>query len=211
LEDGTWVRSIDPVIMGALRFKGELRTRFTADLLEWRHTGLFEFNPADIRSIKVKYFEQPVHSFELKLNDKEKFSLFDGQGNQLSGFDTSALRSYFVQFKKVHFETFNRKYSEKEKDSLRNEKPLFEMSVTNQLGEVKSIIAYPIQTDGSKKDMTGAPIEYDVDRMHGFVGMELVVIQYFVFDPLTVKLGDFLKRGRAVENNSQGVNNPLPN
>lgn len=211
LVNGTWERSKDPVIMGALRFKGELRTRFTADILDWRHTGLFEYNPKDIRSIMVKYFENPTYGFEAKLSDNEKFSLYSNDGKQISGFDTSAMRAYFIQFKKVHFEMFNRKYTEKAKDSLRLEKPIFEIAVTDKMGMVKKIITYPIQTDASKKDFTGAPIEYDQDRMHGFVENDLVIVQYYVFDPLTVKLSDFLRRRPTVENNSQGVNNPMPN
>ncbi len=211
-ENGKWYKSKEPVEMGALRFRGELRTRFSADINEWRYTGIFNYHPSQIQSVKVTYSdtERNKDGFEIKINEKQQFELLNYQGQHVSGFDTSALRRYVVHYKKVHFETFNRIYDDTRKDSLKNTPPLFtiEVKTTN---EKKRIDAYRIKSDKNAKDITGDKIVYDLDRMHAFIGNDMVVIQYFVFDPLTKKISDFIPGRMGVENNSSAVNNTAAN
>lgn len=205
-EGDTWVRSSEPVIMGALRFRGELNTRFTGDEMEWRHTGMYSYLPSDIAKIEVSYPSRPQDDFRIEIDKQSIFTLYNGDGRSIEQPDTASMRKYAVQFKKVHFETFNRVYTQERVDSLKQTTPLFVMTVSNHEGEERSVMAYPIQTNASM-DFTGTEIEYDVDRMHGIFKGELVVIQYFVFDSLTKKLTDFLGFSQGVENNIATVNN----
>lgn len=194
-EDG-WVRSREPVINTALRFKGELNTRFTADEGEWRSTGIFNYNPLDIASIDVDYSERPEDGFKAYLEGTNTFRLEDHRGNPVSLFDTAALRRYFVEYKKVHFETFNKRYTEEMKDSLKALDPYFTITVQNKSGVERSVDAYRIGLPEGTKNVDGTPLDWDVDRMHGFVqDTTMVVIQFFVFDKLTKQLNDFRPLG----------------
>jgi hypothetical protein len=210
LNGNTWEKSREPVIMGALRFKGELNTRFTSDVLEWRHTGIFNLHPSAIAQITVNYPEPYQPGFSIAISEDGVFSLSDDNGKSVARPDTVAMRKYAVQFKKVHFETFNRKYTPERMDSLRATPAHFTITVTDRSGNKRSVKAWRIKRPPGSTDVTGNPIEFDPDRMHAFVDGEMVVIQYYVFDPLMRTLPDFTKDSGAVENNPAAVNNPVP-
>ena len=59
-------------------------------------------------------------------------------------------------------------------------------------GVKKTLDAHRIKAPEGDTDLTGNPVEWDVNRMWAFIDdKQLVKIQYFVFDPIFVDVNYF--------------------
>ncbi len=178
----------DPFMMGIPGFAGHLTTRFFTDEQEWRHTGVFNLDPLEIASVKLEDFFSPEMGYEVRALDKNRFEIFDHKGKSIA-FDTSAVRAYLVNFRKVHFQNFNKHMlSKQQEDSLRNTSPAIRLSVTTKTGETNGISIYlkkapPTDSLYSVPDPDTPLSEWDTERAYGIISTgEVVIIQYFVFD-----------------------------
>lgn len=176
---------------------GYLSSRFFTNAREWRYTGLFNSDVTDISSISVEYPSKPGSSFTIQFaggNDIELYS--DSLGGKVPDYDTTAVKNYMMQYRKVHFESLPQHLSKAKQDSILATPSVFKIFVTYNNGKVRSVQAHRMEAnarqDNSQQGELGAP--YNVDRLYGFVDGEIfTVIQYFVFDPLLAPLSQFLK------------------
>ncbi|MBX7093426.1 MAG: hypothetical protein K1X56_01810 [Flavobacteriales bacterium] len=169
-------------------FHGQLTSRFYIDPLAWRFTGVFNYDPAEIASVSMTNNDSIHESFEVKVTGENEFQLIDFMNRKVPVFDTAAVRQFVVNFKKIHFETFNKGIlSPLQEDSLRHAKPYYIVQVKTKKGESKKLNIYhkkvpPKNSVGNEN--TG---EYPWDPERAFALLpdgQIVVIQFFVFDKI---------------------------
>ncbi len=181
-----------PYLMHIEGFYGFLEPRFFADYKDWVHTGIFNYSYGQIASIKLTHVEEPEASFALKALTEDQWEVHNNEGeHMLSGVDTAAVLSYVSRYKKIHFEGFEETKTEAFMDSVQSSAPQYIFEVTDVIGNVRTVKTWKKPFKG--EDFDGNKIEFDLDRMYALVdNQDFVVIQYFVFDPITYSLGDFV-------------------
>ena len=177
-------------------FAGYLSSRYTTSETEWRDRTVFYYSFKDIRSIKVEHLDSPERSFTAISNGDNTYALKNNQGKMVSDFDTLQLKTYIAQFKKINFESFVTVMSKEKRDSVLKSKPLFIITAIDKNGISKSIKAYKRLNYDQLLDDNGKVYPYDVDRMYAMISdeKEMVIIQYFVFDPLRINIDFFYKQ-----------------
>ena len=184
-----------PVVVDMKGFYGSLTRRFFTDELQWRYTGVFNYDIADIHTIEMDLFYEHHNSFKIELLQDGNVKLYDVTEEEwVTDFDSTAVKEYAIRFKKVHFEQHNRFLSETQIDSVKKELPAFEIRVTDRAGETNKITAWYKKAAPGDLDDEGYQLKYDRERMWAIVNDdEFVVIQLFVFNDLFLPLDHFLK------------------
>lgn len=175
-------------------FNGYLTPRYITTETLWRDRSIFSYGKGELASVKIEYPSAPNASFELKLNEGN-VSAFDLEGNELAGLNQTAAKTYLLNYKDVNFEAIATKDMSVEIDSLEAATPLYIITATNNEGTENKLVAHrrkPISDE--LQDSEGNPREFDTDRLFGLLNgkQELLVIQYFVFDKLTVQRSYFI-------------------
>lgn len=182
-----------PFITHIEGFRGFLSTRFFTSEYDWRSTEIFKYDLGEIASVRVENFNKPTESFEIQLRDHQYY-LYSYPTMKPQAFDTAKVLLYTALYKKVHFEFFEHYQAQTFVDSIRNTPPLYRYTVHDVFGKSKSIITYLKPVKETSTDYEGNPITHDIDRLYGDLdGKEMVIIQYFTFDPLSKGLSDFTK------------------
>lgn len=169
-------------------FAGQLTSRFFASEKEWRFTGIFNYDPKSIASVKMVNYDAPEESFEVRADKNDIFSLIDHKGKSIPQFDTVAVRQFLVNFRKIHFETFNKGVlTAVQEDSIKKARPYYSIRVTEKSGESTDLIIF--HKNVPKKDVSGADYvgdyQWDPERAFALIPSgEIVVIQFFVFDKI---------------------------
>ncbi len=193
-------KSSVPFVMYMPGFFGDLSARFFTNPDEWKYTGIFNYNPIDIKKIDVDLMEEPDRSFEVTFDGGNNISLFNANGQAIP-FDSIAVKNYILQFRKLHFEIFIKDefVNEEKRDSILNSTPYYVFQVTDNSGMVRKLSLWHKEPREGDADPFGNPLPYDPERMYGLVdGEDFVYIQYFVFDKMLKSLPDF--SSRIVEN-----------
>ena len=186
-------RSEEPYIVYMEGFTGFLTTRFHTDEEDWRYTGIFEYRDLGIRKVDVKFNEDPSLSFSIAYNGGNDLKLFDGAGNSIRHFDTSAVKSYLLLYKKVHFDTYNSHLNALQEDSLRRTSPSFTLVVTDTKDVQTKVDLYWKKASKEVPDENGNPYPFDLEYLYGVLeNNDVVLCQHYVFDPLLVPLDEML-------------------
>ena len=192
LKDPVKGKSPEPFIMYLPTMHGNLRTRFITDPREFVCTHVFNYQPETIASVSITYPDSAQKSFMIQALDDNKFQLFNGPNN-ISNFDTSAVRNYLLGYKKVHFEHPNYGLDNRQLDSLRAETPQTIINVTLKSGETNKVLCFDKWLDYEKMDLDGKLQKWDRDRLWIVMNDGSVAIaQYYVFDKILQEIGIFL-------------------
>ena len=186
-----------PYITHKPGFVGYLSTRYFVDESLWRDNAIFLYSFKNIASISVNLQYEPDKAYTIYNDGKNVFRIQDITKKEISGFNPSIVKEFIASFKKVKCESYvNEFFSSARLDSLLKTKPLATISVTNNKGETNSIKLYKRPNFAGSLDDNGKPIEFDPDAMYGILkdNKQVVVCQYFVFDPLMKKIGDFFQK-----------------
>lgn len=201
LKDPEKGKSPDPFIMHMPNEHGSLQTRFITNPLEFQCSGIFNYDPLNVKSIDVRIPATPELNFKIVALDENLFSLYNNQ-TALSDFDTTKVRSYIVYYKKIHFESHNSILSESQVDSLKQSQPYYTIEVTTKSGEVNKINTYKKRFSIARYDLEGKLLEYDQDRLWVVLhDGTLVVGQYHVFDKLLRDINFFKRDEQLVTGN----------
>lgn len=173
---------------------GYLGTRYFTNENEWRSSSIFKYAIDEIKKIEVLYPEAPERDVIIVQNDEGAFGLLNPETAEfIPNIDSLAFYRFINLFKTVNFEGFEETKSEAFKDSILAQMPKVIYAVTNQLGIRKEVKAYLKPVPAGYQDYDGNDIQYDLDRLYGYIdNRDFVVIQYYVFDPLTKARQDFL-------------------
>jgi len=184
LKDPELGKSPEPFIMHVPSEHGSVQSRFITNPLELQCTGIFNYDPLDVKSIDVKIPDSTILNFKVVANAENNFSLFSNE-NPISNFDTSKVRTYILFYQKVHFESHNTLLNDKQVDSLKTSTPYYIIDVIDKQGNSKGVKLYKKKFVVERYGYDGELLEYDQDRL--WVVLDdgtLVVGQYHVFDKL---------------------------
>ncbi|MFM7023747.1 MAG: hypothetical protein ACKOXB_12300 [Flavobacteriales bacterium] len=187
------LNSTVPFVTHIEGFEGYLTERYIAKPDLWRDTRIIYFPEMNIKNIQMEYPAQPQHSFKIGIEDG-KISLYPFNSNTaVKDADPTLLKTYLLNYKEVAAENFITEGNKKKLDSLLQLKPVFILTVLDIEGNKTTIKGYPRKTQAGETDYAGKPMEYDVDRFYGVTmnDQELCILQFYIFDRLTKKLGDF--------------------
>lgn len=181
LKDAEKGKSPEPFIMHLPNMYGNLSTRFITDPREFECTEVFAYDPIDIASVEVTLPDSSFLNYEVVANGENSFSVFTN-GEPMEQFDTTQVRSYLLNFRKIHFEGPNYILTNEEIDSLKDSTPFYTIDVTSKSGEEKGVRIFKRKYTFEKLGLDGEPLEFDQDRV--WVELDdgrIVVGQYYVF------------------------------
>lgn len=184
-----------PYVVHIEGFHGYLTPRFITREADWRTKSIWNYAFGEIAEIEINYPENPEKSFAVKKKKPGVFDLYDGSGSKVTPYDTAAVLSYVAMYKNINFESFEVTKTETQHDSIASLTPRTIYKVTDIDGNVRKVETHKKIMQDKFDPETGEPIEVDMDRMYGVIDDNLVVIvQYYVFDPLSAELEEFKPR-----------------
>jgi hypothetical protein len=186
-----------PFICHIPGFMGYLTSRYMTRPLEWRDTEIFNYQLAEIAEVKVDFHQEPERSFKITHSADRVVRLFKLNPTEtlIPEMDTVFVKRYLLNYRDIRFEGIQ-PYEKHRIDSIVNSPPYFTITVKNQNGATHSITSYRLPANPDAIDGEGAPLIWDTDRMHGVMNgneNEILLIQYFSFDRLTVPIQVLLK------------------
>jgi hypothetical protein len=179
-------------------FYGYLTPRYFTSEAEWRNTELFKYNIGDLKEVELMNHENPDASFKIENIDTEH-PIVKSPITQMvyENIDTTNILGYLQLFENIHLEYYlNQLVSKEKQDSIIACCPKFDLTVTDVLGNKKTVRAFNKPMPPGSLDDEGKPLLNDYDKMYAVVnnGQDFVSIQYYVFDPLMQPLNFFLKK-----------------
>ncbi|MEX2595941.1 MAG: hypothetical protein WEC59_03345 [Salibacteraceae bacterium] len=184
-----------PFIMHMEGFHGFLSTRYFTNPNEWKHRGIFEYNPEEIKHLAVSYPDQPEKNFSIDQPTTGSFEVFYGsKNNPVEQLDTFMLSAYLANYKMIHFEGFEETKPQSFVDSVLRSTPIFRIELTDIEGKTTLVEGFrkPIK-DGYNHE--GDEIDFDFDRLYLKVNKNQVLVgQYAIFDKLTKRIAFLTNR-----------------
>tara|TARA_B100000900_G_scaffold392126_1_gene387338 strand:+ start:671 stop:1648 length:978 start_codon:yes stop_codon:yes gene_type:complete len=163
-------------------FNGFLAPRFNIDGRKissdlWRSRKIFEDSKID--SIELIYHEYPSRNFTL---DAVNYNILYGN-NQKQQIDSAFCTNYVKQVQKVNCEGFANDFDKK--DSLLASQAFITLTVFYNNGTEETLETYHKKPKRKEyQDPKGNPLKYDVDRLYAFDGKDMLLIQYYTFNPI---------------------------
>ena len=184
-----------PFVVYLPGFRGYVSARFTAYVSDWRDHTIFAKKPAQIKTIQVEFPGESFESFRI-----DKFGDSDLKLQQLSnahiydGFDTSRVIDFINAFRNIRFEESFQNIDFGHKDSIVAQTPVNIITLIDTEGNTQKVSTYRRQNIDGQKDLEGNFQPWDVDRLYAVNedSDELLLVQYFVFDPITRPLSFLL-------------------
>jgi hypothetical protein len=194
-------RSEIPYVMHIEGFTGFLSSRFFADELEWRYTGIFDYPELDYKTFRYIVPTLPQQSFEIAYAGGNAIRMragFNGQDftQEVIDFDTVKVKDLLVRLKKVHIESYNTLLKPEAQDSIRHTIPFVQMSIVDKHDATTTLLLYQKRAVKPHYDAEGNLLPYDQEYLWARTMQdEMALAQRFVFDPLIYPLEFYLKRG----------------
>jgi hypothetical protein len=184
-----------PFVMHLEGHYGFLHNRYFTNENEWRHRGIFEYEPHQIASITLEYPEYPEKSWELSIDDNAEVSLKHlASGEFVKNIDTVKIAKYIALYQLVHYDQLVETKSTTFKDSVVATVPRQRYTVKDVLGFSKTVNVYIKEIEGGGEDLDGNPITIDMDRLYAYIDNNtFATVQYIIFDPLKKEIKDFVK------------------
>ncbi len=174
------VKSSEPYVMHIPGFNGFLESRFYTNENDWKYSGVFVYDPLDIKSIKVKNYLNPDESYIIKQEDK-KVSLSTLDGNKIEGVNNALAENYVLIYEKIFFNKIV-EFSDKKVDSVKAITPIYTIEVNDVNGKTKKVnFVYKKKDNIELDDVTGEPILYDENYIFGYYpeSNEILLFQYY--------------------------------
>lgn len=186
--------SATPFIVHIPGFYGYLSTRFFVQEHLWRSQSIFNYSFNEISEINVEYPSNKENSFHvISSNNNFTINPVEKSVKQIN-YDTSYVKEYIARFKAINFESLVVNIDSLKKDSILKSSPFAKIKIKDINGIENKLTAYLRPASGTIDD-DGVPHIYDPDRLYAFLNNgEMVIIQYYVFDPLFMKYADFIKK-----------------
>jgi len=189
-----------PFVVYLPGFKGYVSARFTAFLSDWRDHTIFSKKPAQISSIQVEFPQNQNESFRIdKYGDNDVKLTQLTTGAVFNAFDTTRVIDFINAYRNIRFEESFQRVNSAHKDSITSQTPAHIIKLTDKQNKTQIVTTFRRANIAHQKDLDGNLLPYDVDRLYAISegNNELLMIQYFVFDPITRPLSFLL--GNPVE------------
>lgn len=178
-------------------FRGFVSARYSARLNDWRDHSIFKNQPSDISSIKIEFPETPSESYLIEKFGSSRLEITALTTNsKLSKFDTIRVVEMINAYKFINFESLLERMDQKEIDSITASTPVNIITLTDVAGNINRVKTFRLRNKTGDFDESGNLLPYDRNRLYALIndGKEFVLIQYFVFDPITRPLSYLLRQ-----------------
>lgn len=175
---------------------GLLDVRYFTEEIEWRDTGIFDYDMDDIAQVSVQYPQHPDSSFTLKVVNADSVELTPTIAvpgpKKIS---KERVAKYLTSFSFLNAEMYDN--DNPKKDSISSSTPFASVVVTDRSGISKQMTVYYMPLNRRSKsqfDEKGDYLPYDLDKYYAVIndGKDFVVIQDFVFGKIFRRYSDFL-------------------
>ena len=163
-------------------FNGFLTPRFNIDGRKvnadlWRSRKIFENSKID--SINLKYHENPIKSFTLDLVNCN----ISYENKVKKQIDSKSCSEYLKNLQQVNCEGYANDFNKK--DSLLFSPSFHTITVFYNNRKKDILNTYHKKPKRREyQDTEGNPLKYDVDRLYAFNGQDILLIQYYAFNPI---------------------------
>jgi hypothetical protein len=186
-----------PFVVYEPGFRGFVSARFSARPNDWRDHTIFKKKPSEIKSLKIEFTQQPKESYLINmhgLNNVEVISLETGE--KIRDFDARRLVDLVNGYRDIRYEAVLDAIDPAKADSIIHSTPLHIITLTDTAGNVNRVKTFRRRNMEGDYDMEGNLVAYDLNRLYALInnGKELVLIQYFVFDPITRPLSYLINK-----------------
>ncbi|MDB4533728.1 hypothetical protein N9242_02580 [Vicingaceae bacterium] len=186
------VKSSVPFIMYIPGNYGYLTTRFFTEAEQWRDAVVFKSLPEEIKSIEVTHHETPDESFMIN-NKNGEFSLFEIGSVAPLQVNPGQLLDYVERYKKIYYEMIDVESEQAKIDSIVASPPFITIDVVENSGKKNSIVLHHMPNFREMMDDNDVELEFDVDRMYGYLNNELFTyVQFATFDKITLPKSYFI-------------------
>ncbi|MCH9823568.1 DUF4340 domain-containing protein [Salibacteraceae bacterium] len=189
-------KSSVPFLMHIEGHYGFIQSRYSPRINDWRDNAIWYF-PGEkitkIKNLKVEYPQEPSKSFEITKVSNDEYTLKDGEGNLVSVPNMGGIYEYIKRYRAISYEGFEENRTKAYCDSLIAQTPVKTIyTLEDDKGNITQVKSYLKPAKEDAEDWEGNAIPYDLERMYATINNDqFVIIQYFVFDPLTVSLQEF--------------------
>lgn len=184
-----------PFIVFQPGFRGFVSARYSARLNDWRDHTIFDNKPSEISSIKVEFPQSSNESYLIEKFGSSRLELKQlATGVRFERYDTLRVVELINAYKFINFESLIEGLNQKSVDSITATTPLNIITLTDTAGNVNVVKTFRLINGNGDFDEEGNLLPYDRDRLYALIndGKEFVLIQYFVFDPITRPLSYLL-------------------
>lgn len=189
--EGTYMLIEDaenPYVVFIPGFRGFLYSRFSPLADDWKSHVVFNTKLADIKSVSLKFYEEPENSFKVDVVDsKGNYELTALQSNKvLESYDTLKLLNYLTSFRDLRYETrMNNLLTPMKIDSIIHSTPIYELMLIDRFGDTTKVPMFKKQSiPESVAEAYDMLVPIDHDRFYALInnGQDFVLMQYYVFD-----------------------------
>ncbi len=205
-QTGTYMILIDPETMKPSEkafityipgFEGYLTTRYFVEERGWRDRTVFQYNPNDIKSVKLELPSNPEYDYELTVKGNNNYQIKILKDNQLlNNWDTLAVKQYLSYFQQLNFESFEVDLKPAQIDSVLKSQPINILTVTDNAGKANKIKFYARSNMKNILDKEGKPLPFDPIRMDALLdnGKDFVMLQFYIFGKVMPQPNYFLQK-----------------
>lgn len=183
----------EPFIARIPAFKGLVSELYITDEGFWRDKTIFHYNPQDIQKILVEYPDKKNQSFRLINFGDGTFALKETiSDTYIEHFDIEKVMRYFTYFQKIEFEKIADELPQAKVDSILQSTPYCKISIID-FDDYKNSLTIYRKPPETEFDEFGDKAKYDYNRAYAVFNQnnELIVIQYYIFDPLLKEIDYF--------------------
>ncbi|MFP4471789.1 MAG: hypothetical protein ACLFPE_13990 [Bacteroidales bacterium] len=192
-----------PFVVDLPGFRGFVAARFSPQYLDWRDHAVFRVPPEQLRSITLEFPGNPEESFRIEKTGSNQVKLIQLQsGKAIEGYDAGRLVEFVNTYKDIRFEAVLDKIDIVLRDSIVDSQPTHIITVTDTSGVSKTVKTFRRPNTAGQYDLEGNLLPWDTNRLYALLpeNNELVMIQYFVFDPATRPLSYIMGRNEMYSN-----------
>lgn len=186
-------KSSEPFVVRIPSFKGLVADLFIIDENFWRDKTIFNYSPQNIKNIVVEYPENTSKSFRV-INYNDGAFAIQNLSNKtfVENFNVDKVARYFTYFQRIVFEEVVENLNQTMVDSVLQTKPFNIITVENIHGNTNKIAIYRKPPE-KEYDEFGQKAQFDYDRAYATFNNnnELIIIQYYIFDPLFKEIDYF--------------------
>ncbi len=163
-------------------FNGYLSSRFFTQSHLWRSRDVALMKAGEIKEVEMVYPDSSASSFKISVFNRD--SLFVTQsstGKVLRKVNQVKVKLFLAALSKLKYEgaILATEPISRKRDSLLASTPVFYLQYKNMDGKATRLEGYKIKGPAESFDPERDAPEYDLDRMHGFINQDrMVLLQY---------------------------------
>ncbi|HEY0031108.1 MAG TPA: hypothetical protein VGC65_10150 [Bacteroidia bacterium] len=203
---GTYMIMIDPETMETAArpfvtyipgFEGYLTTRYFTEERGWRNRTMFQYNPNDIKTVRMEIPYNPSFGYELTVKGNNDYVIKRLSDNKnVENVDPLAVKQYLSYFQELSFESFEIDLNQNEIDSVMKSQPINILTVTDKNGQVNKVKFFARKPKKESYDAKGELLKFDEERMDALMnnGVDFVMVQFYMFGKV-MPTQDYFQKG----------------